>query len=134
MIRLLNVFILVFALGHTSSQQKATRVPASVSSHDPCHEAMRDIFSRNLDDVQPDEFIDEVIDLNRLIESERLSPDEFSQIYDSPAWRDYFVTKEFDASDEEKVMIAGLLQKADPDAPVEALQRKYSLLIEFCGL
>tara|TARA_R110002049_G_scaffold239471_1_gene412713 strand:+ start:653 stop:1054 length:402 start_codon:yes stop_codon:yes gene_type:complete len=133
MVRLLNIFILVFALGYTSSHEKL-RAPASVAGQDPCHEAMRDLFSRRSGDNISGEFVDDVIDLNRLIESDRLSPDEFNQIYDSPAWRDYFVTKEFNATDEEKVMIAGLLQKADPDAPVEALQRKYSLLIEFCGL
>lgn len=135
MIRFLNIFILVFAIGHSSSSKKAYRVPASINADDPCHVAMRELHLRSsTNQVVSPGFVGEVIDLNRLIESDRLSPDEFSDIYNSSQWRDFFVLKEFDASDEEKIMIAALLRKADPDAPVEALQRKYSLLIEFCGL
>lgn len=134
MIRFLNIFILVFAVVYTSSVRQVVRQPASIGGEDPCHTAMRGLYIRSNQDSSGQAFVGEVIDLNRLIESDKLSPDEFSKIYDSPQWRDFFVLKEFDASDEEKIMIAGLLQKADPDAPVEALQRKYSLLIEFCGL
>lgn len=134
MMRFLNIFILVVAIGYTSSSKRIVRGPASITGEDPCHMAMREIYSRSNSSSTSQAFVDGVIDLNRLIESEKLSPDEFSKIYDSPEWRDFFVLKEFDASDEEKIMIAGLLQKADPDAPIEALQRKYSLLIEFCGL
>ena len=134
MTRLLNIFILGFAIAYTSSTRRQERSPASISSEDPCHVAMREIYSRSNQLSGSQEFVGEIIDLNRLIESDKLSPDEFSKIYDSTEWRDFFVLKEFDASDEEKIMIAGLLQKADPDAPIEVLQRKYSLLIEFCGL
>ena len=135
MIRLLNIFILVFAIGYmSSSKQVLLRAPASISGEDPCHMAMRELYSRSNQGLSSQAFVDEVIDLNRLSESGKLSSDEFSAIYDSAEWRNFFVLKEFDASDEEKMMIAGLLQKADPDAPIEALQRKYSLLIEFCGL
>lgn len=132
-----KVVLLIFILhlcGCSTYSSHNQRGPASFSSDDPCHEAMRSYFSRLDLSTAESDFVDDIIDLNRLVDSGKISREEISEIGNSSEWSQFFNAKNFDASEEEQVLVAALLRKSDPDAPVEALQRKYGLLFEFCGL
>lgn len=80
------------------------------------------------------QFVDEVIDANRLIDQGFLSGDDLRVIENSSEWHDFFLSSKVEASSEEQVLVAALLRKSEPNSSIEALQRKYNLLFEFCGL
>tara|TARA_R110000868_G_scaffold269233_1_gene528588 strand:- start:3970 stop:4281 length:312 start_codon:yes stop_codon:yes gene_type:complete len=103
-----------------------------VSSDDPCKLAMQEYFYRIENGAES--YVDEVIDMDRVIDSGRISHEDILKIENSNNWNNYFASLEVEATQEEQRLIAAMLRKADPDAPTSALQRKFGLLFEFCGL
>lgn len=125
---ILGLLLFVSSVG---PQRPFSRMPASVAS-DPCKSAMEALLLRS--DAPEGGFVDEIIDRTRLLESGRLTQSDLDEIENSVDWRDFFTAQIFSAAHEEQVMIAALLKKSEAGAPIEAVQRKYRLLFEFCGL
>ncbi|MFX3675564.1 MAG: hypothetical protein ACN6I6_00865 [bacterium] len=130
--KLFFIAINIVFLTSCSSISGRGRTPASLASDDPCKQAMQEYFYRL--ESGNTSYVDEVIDADRVIDSARISHEDILKIENSSEWNDFISTIDVSASLEEKQLIAAMLRKADPDAPTSALQRKFGLLFEFCGL
>lgn len=129
----MKCFVLIALLSLAGcAHNSAHRYPAAVSD-DPCKAAMTTLLTRS-QNGQTVQFVDEVIDANRLIDQGFLSGDDLRVIENSSEWHDFFLSSKVEASSEEQVLVAALLRKSEPNSSIEALQRKYNLLFEFCGL
>ncbi len=126
------------AVGSLACTSAPSRNVASLSGADACREAMQTLMDFDQMRVSfnpPTQFVDDMIDRTRLLEQEKLTQAELEAIENSPAWNNFFLKQRgSDVSPEEQVLIAALLRRADEYAPIEAVQRKYNLLFEFCGL
>lgn len=134
--RLLSLFILL-VLAVACAGNPSRRQPAAISNHDPCHEAMQLLMDQNQlrNSNAATGFVDEFIDRGRLIGQGKLSQADLEAIETSPEWRNFFLKQHGgEVTSEEQILVAALLRRADEQAPIEAVQRKYSLLFEFCGL
>ena len=124
--------VTLFALVGCSHYSPQNRAPAGVDE-DPCKVAMTTLLLRT-QDGESVQFVDEIIDANRLIDQGFLSGDDLRAIEDSTQWNQFFAHSRVDATSDEQILVAALLRKSEPTSSVEALQRKYNLLFEFCGL
>jgi hypothetical protein len=127
---LLSLF-LGLSLSACATNQLVKRDPAATAGADVCHGAMRTLMEV-VDDSH--HFISqEMVTRESLLASGKLQVSDLDEVETSIAWRNFFMQQGHEFG-EEQVLIAALLRRSSPDAPLEALQRKYHLLFEFCGL
>lgn len=104
---------------------------------DPCRVAMRSLMNNELNLVSQGSVINIDTHLTReyLLTQGHLKQQDLDIIENSSLWREFLTQQSREiASQDEQMLIAALIRKSDPEAPVDALQRKYNLLFEFCGL